>query len=340
MKLTFKYILPRILVLMVTVCVSSMVYKKVYMEPELKEQGPLKFNLLEFQWHNDVLYFGESSNIWTDPADTDKRNISDMINDSLTGMRLSGIQHSAYHAGMFLPVIASVDPRSRVKHLVVTMNLRSFDQAWIYSGLEGNLRRTACFYQLTDPMYNRLCATLGFYEHKDPEKQNAAMLKAFKEDTIKVPFKLKWLTIDQWKDNIVYHLSDGKTDEEKQALAHHYVKAYAFSIDTLNNPRIHDFDRIVNECQTKGIKLYFNILSENTRYADSLVGPELTRLMRYNRDLLVRRYAAKGAIVIDNLETVDAMDFSEKNWTTEHYNQRGRARVAAKVRKAIEKNRF
>ena len=337
MQWSFKHIAPRFIAIIATIFASSWIYNKVFWIPELKDQGPMLYNLIEYQNHNDVLYFGESSNYWVAPEDTDKRTISDMINDSLFGARLSGIQVPAYHAGMFLPVITHIHPNARVKHIVVTMNLRSFDKPWIYSTQEGALLRTRCFYYSTPPLYNRLCATLGFYDNPSPEFQDRKMLKAFEHDQIKANFPLAFTTVNTWKNSITYLNQDGSTNEDKQGLAHHYVKAYAFSIDTMNNPRIRDFDEIVNVCKLKNIKVYFNLLSENTQWADSLVGNKLSDLMRYNRDLLVDRYTRKGAVVIDNLEAVPGKHFGEKNWTTEHYDQTGRAIIAKNVCKALAK---
>lgn len=336
MQWSLKHIVPRVLAIALTVWLSAIVYKKVFWIPELKDQGPMLFKLKEFQNHNDVLYFGESSNYWVAPEDTDKRTISDMINDSLDGARVSGIQVPAYHAGMFLPVIKQIDPDSRVKTIVVTMNLRSFDKPWIYSTQEGALMRTKCFYYQTPPIFNRLCATLGYYYNPSADQQDAKMLYAFEHDSIKVDFPLNYYTINSWKDKIVYKKPDGSVDEDKQGLAHHYVKAYAFSIDTANNPRVKDFDDIVKVCRQKNIRVCFNIMAENTEWADSLVGTDLSDVMRFNRDLLVQRYTQMGAIVVDNLEAVPGKYFGEKNWTTEHYNQFGRMIVARNVRNALK----
>lgn len=308
-----------------TVGLSAFVYKAIYWEPELKDQGHMLFNVLEFEWHNDALYIGESSNYWTSPNDSDKRSISEMINAQLAHGRLSGTQVPAYHAGMFLPVIRQIDPNSRVKHLVVTMNLRSFGQAWIYSSQEAALMRSKCFYGDQHPLFNRMAAALGYYEQPSASEQDAKMLAAFEHDRIQSQVALPYMTINTWKDHIVYD------DPAKQALAHHYVKAYAFSIDTLNNPRIADFDEMVNVCRSKGIRLYFNIMSENTAWADSLVGPALSGLMRENVAKLVKRYASKGVVMIDNLSLVPAACFGEKDWTTEHYDQSGRQIIAQQV---------
>lgn len=322
--------------LVATVAISSMVYKKIYWLPELKDQGPMLFNLLEFEWHNDVLYIGESSNYWIAPEDTDKRSISDMINDSLPGFRLSGMQVPAYHAGMFLPIVKMIDTHSRVKHLVITMNLRSFDKPWIYSTQEGALMRSKCFYYSSNPIYNRMCAALGYYPNPSAESQEQKMLQAFEFDTLKVSFPIKFNTIKRWCEQEKFPLPGGGEDFPKRELADHYIKAYAFQIDTSSNPRIKDFDEMVKVCKQKNIKLYFNLLAENIQWADSLVGQDLVYLMKENRNLLVDRYTKMGVTVVDNLESVPGECFGEKKWTTEHYNQKGRRIVAAKVCKTLK----
>lgn len=321
---------------LLTYLISEGVYRSIYMVPELKDQGPMLYNLMEYQWHNDALYIGESSNIWVSPEDNDKRNISDMINDSLQGFRLSGLQAPAYHAGLYLPVIERISPASRVRHIVVTMNLRSFGKPWIFSTLEGQLQRTRCFYATDWPLFNRLRATLGAYENPDPAEQDEKMLHAFAYDTLKTTYQLPFNTIKRWCEQVKFPLPEGGEDFPKRVLADHYVKAYAFQIDTNTNPRIRDFDKMVKVCKSKGIRLYFHILAENTEWADSLIGPELVQLMRDNRNLLRYRYSKMGVTVIDNLETVPGKHFAEKNWTTEHYDQTGRSLVADRVRKILQ----
>ena len=338
MEVNIKHISFKVLALALTVSISAFVYKKIYWVPELKDQGPMLFNLLEFEWHNDVLYLGESSNYWIAPEDQDKRTISDMINDSLPGFRLSGMQVPAYHAGMFLPIVNMIDPTSRVKHLVVTMNLRSFDKPWILSTQEGALLRAKCFYYNSNPIYNRMCAALGYYENPSAESQDKKMLEAFEFDTLKVDFPLQFKTIKRWCEQEKFPLPQGGEDFPKRELADHYIKAYAFQIDTNTNPRIKDFDAIVKVCKQKNIKLYFNLMAENIEWADSLVGKELVYFMKANRDLLLARYSSMGVVMVDNLESVPGGYFGEKNWTTEHYNQFGRLIVARNVANSLKKN--
>ena len=79
------------------------------------------------------------------------------------------------------------------------------------------------------------------------------------------------------------------------------------------------------------LDVFFNILPENINLADSLVGKELVYLMRKNRDFLVQRYSGKGVVVIDNLESVQSDYFIDKNWTTEHYTDKGRIIIAKNI---------
>jgi hypothetical protein len=120
-------------------------------------------------------------------------------------------------------------------------------------------------------------------------------------------------------------------------LADHYIKSYAFQIDADKNPRIADFDKIVKVAKKKDLNLVFNLLAENTEYADSLVGKNLLWLMKSNRDLLVERYSKQGVIVVDNLEIVPGWDYTDQHWTTEHYGQYGRQLIAKNVADSLKK---
>ena len=80
----------------------------------------------------------------------------------------------------------------------------------------------------------------------------------------------------------------GQRGQEMTDLACHYIKAHAFQIRD-DNPRIKDFDKIVELCKERGWNLVFNILPENVDKANELVGKDLLFLMKQNRDYLVKR---------------------------------------------------
>jgi hypothetical protein len=116
----------------------------------------------------------------------------------------------------------------------------------------------------------------------------------------------------------------------------HYIRTYAFDIDTAKNIRIKDFDEIVKIADNRGWKLVFNLMAENTEKAAQLIGPGLVRIMRNNALLLGSRYSAMGVTVVNNLESVPDSSYLDQNWTTEHYDEAGRKQVAANVAKMMK----
>jgi hypothetical protein len=138
-------------------------------------------------------------------------------------------------------------------------------------------------------------------------------------------------TIKKWCELPKFVDENGEQDMEKRTLADHYIKAYAFQIDSNKNPRMQELDEITRICKEKGYRLIFNFLAENTEYADSLVGEPLVWLMRQNRDILVQYLESRGAEVVDNLEAVPGKHYTDQNWTTEHYDEVGRQIIANRV---------
>ena len=128
----------------------------------------------------------------------------------------------------------------------------------------------------------------------------------------------------------------GKIDRAQTELACHYIKAYGFQIDTLRNPRIADFDAIVELAREREWNLVFNLMAENMEKAGYLVGDDLLYLMNANRELLKNYYGSRGVLVVDNLSRVEDEQFTDQDWTTEHYGERGRKTIAKQVALALK----
>jgi hypothetical protein len=126
--------------------------------------------------------------------------------------------------------------------------------------------------------------------------------------------------------------------EQNLPLASHYIKNFAFNIDTVYNERIADLNAIVSIAKNKGYEVIFNLLGENTIEAEKLVGRELLYLMEKNRSLLVNYYTNKGVTMVDNFYQIPDSCFVDRNWPTEHYNYQGKKIVAENIKKAIEAN--
>lgn len=317
---------------------ANSIYTRYYWKDELAKDADVLLDLLKIQDSCEVLYFGESSNFsYNAEKDSLTARISDFISYYYPTLRLGTLNSSAYHAGIYLPLIKQISS-DKVKTIIVTMNLRTFDQAAIHAELESALQKKAVMYQPRPPLLNRVLVSLNHYDDTPIAERDRKMWKQWTFDTLKSSeVDFPYPTIKSWCAVVKYPLPDGTEDMKKRELADHYIKAYAFQIDTLTNPRIKDFDAIVEVAKKKNIQLVFNLLAENTEYADSLVGNNLVWLMRQNRDLLVKRYTQKGAIVVDNLEAVPGWDYTDQHWTTEHYGQYGRQLIAFNVANALKK---
>lgn len=316
------------LMIVLAICAA---YQTWLWRSEADRYGDQLTELLDKADTCDLLFFTESSNANTSPRDSIKLSISKLFAAHYPQYTISAVDKPAVHGGVFVALLNRLPERRKVQTIIVTMNLRSFGQAWIHSQLESQLMKANVMYANPPLALNKWRMIFGGYDHRSASERDKLKEHQWRTDTLRFPFDYPYHTIRAWDDgfgNGKYLHPDGSWDLPKIALACHYIKAYAFQIDTLTNPRIHDFDQMVEIAQRKKVRLVFHLMAENTAYADSLVGPELTFLMRQNRDLLVERYTRKGVQVVDQLERVPGKYYTDQNWTTEHYWYEGRKLLA------------
>ncbi|MFT4522449.1 MAG: hypothetical protein ACI8ZN_001399 [Bacteroidia bacterium] len=327
-------LLLRIPLIFFAMVIFDLAYVRWFWMDDIKKEAPVLNDVLALQDSCQILYFGESSNFSYHPTrDSLHDRISDFISYHLPNKRLGTVNSSAYHAGIFVPLIQQIHKDSKVEAIIVTMNMRTFDQAVRHSELESSLRKAAVMYAPRPPLLNRLLVTLNYYDNTSAVDRDFEMWKDWTYDTLKsndTSIRFEPNTIRRWCEVIKFPDSFGTEYMPKRALADHYIKAYAFQIDD-ENPRVKDFDRIVAIAQEKNIKLVFNLLAENVEYADSLVGKNLVWLMQQNRDFLVDRYSKRGVLVVDNLQAVGGYHYTDQVWTTEHYDAVGRKIIAQSV---------
>ncbi|MDQ3046841.1 MAG: hypothetical protein M3R27_04775 [Bacteroidota bacterium] len=340
MKVLYK-IISRILLLTVVVFLCNFAYRKTLWKEDLKTTGAeLLEQIIHAQDSADVIYFAESSNWSTHEKDTIKKSISEFTSEYYPGLVFRSVQKGAIHAGVYVPLIKRIRKGARVKTIVVTLNLRSFNANWIHSKLETPLMRANLAYEQRPAVLSRFLMSLNAYDNRSEKQRDEDLMEQWRKDQLMFPYPFQYSSIIEWDramGNGTYLKTDGTWDMPKIELACSYVKTYAFQIDTLTNPRIKDFDRIVKICKEKNLNLVFNLMAENVQYADSLVGKDLVYLIHQNRDLLMARYNKDDVTVVDNLELVDGKLYIDQNWTTEHYMQVGRQTIANNLAEHLRK---
>lgn len=336
-KLIFR-LSAALLIFIIIIFFTNYVYEKYYYFSDCEKlDAKLLFTQDSLQNTSDVLYYAESSNATAANSDTCLLSISQMI-DSLSPLKVSSIDHGAIHARTFLQLIKNIKSNSKVKTIIVTLNSRSFGSPWINSHLETNVAQANVMYEPTIPIFKRIKLSFNNFDNKIIQLRDHDVENDWASLKLNVPKNFPYKTVRQWDNAMAtgtYLLPNGDWDMPKITLACHYIKTYAFPIDVKSNPRIKDFDEIVNIAKQKNLKLIFHLLAENVQYADSLVGKELVNIMYQNQELLIERYHKNGVTVVNSFELVNGLDFIDQDWTTEHYNQTARLTLAKNVLKYL-----
>lgn len=333
-------IIYRIIYLISFLIVSNFVYKKYFLETDIQIHSPI-LNLVNkaIEKQAEIVYLGESSNTTYLEEDIDKRKISEFIAAYFPSIQFADITKEASHAGIYYELLRNIPENSSIKTVIVTMNLRSFNASWIYSNLETPLQKSIVLLKDNPPLFNRFLLSFKGYDIKT-EKEREEQVKEQWKKSLVFSDNSPSSNVKEWDKKVFKEgikNSDGSKNQALTDLACHYIKAYAFQIDTLQNPRIKDFDKIVELAKNRGWRLIFNLLAENTTKGNELVGKNLLYLMYQNRDLLIKRYNRNGVIVVDNLDKVDDAEFIDKNWTSEHYREKGRKIIANNIAFELKK---
>lgn len=325
------------LMLTISVVVSlNEIYNLSFFSKDLNDYSPMGSQILKHK-NVDIYYFGESSNATFANNDSTKESISELISHNFSNFNFATIDTGAVHAGIYKYWLNMINLKTKPKTIIVTMNLRSFGAGWIHSKLETSIQKSTVLMRGYPNILNRFALALGFFDNKSEKERFDDMINSWKKIELNSMKNLKYKTVLEW-DSVIgnggWLLENGNWDIKKIQLACHYIKAYAFNIDE-SNPRIKDFDEILEWGKSNGVKIIFSIMPENVEYADSCVGEVLVDIMRQNRDFLVKRYSSQGAFVVDNLELVEGRNYIDQDWTSEHYNQVGRIAVAKHISKVM-----
>ena len=334
-----KKILIRIIVIAVVLFAFNYIYKRFFYEQDIQKYSEIINLLRDVQDNSEILYLGESSNFTFRSDDVDKRPISEFIADYYPEKKLGTINKGAVHAGIYKVILENIPESSPVETIIITMNLRSFNAGWRYSKLETSLQKQIVLLKDNPPLFNRFILSFKGYDIKDDDQRTKQVKRNWRKNKLEFPFDFPYTTVTDWDREMAkinWLKPDGTRDKDKVQLGCHYVKTYAFQIDTNSNQRIKDFDNIVKLCKKRGWNLVLNLMAENLEKANTLVGKELVYLMKQNRDLLVDRYSKKGVIVVDNLNNIHNDQYIDQNWTTEHYAETGRKTIANNVADSLK----
>lgn len=309
---------------------------------DVDEHSDTLENLWPHQDNSNIIYFGESSNFYQEHPDTPKVRISDYLNRMVPNLEIEEVDNAGLVASNYLHIIRHIPTNSKVKAVIVTLNLRSFGPTWIYDHNSNYLKKADELIKPRPKLFNRMMIALKAYDYIEPKEldrlRNEAWLKP-----LKFNFSLPYENLNTWNKAIANGgilRDDGSWDMDKIPVASHFIKNYAFNIDFVENPRVKDFDEIIAYAQSRNWNLYLHLLSENVAEAELLVGEELVEIMEANTELLMQRYhnPKEKVFVINNFKTVPNAEFRDRTFPTEHYSNKGKRMCARKIAVVIEAN--
>ena len=333
-------ILSRIVLLAIILVAMNYIYKYFFFEKDLQQYSDVINLIRKVPDSSDIVYIGESSNVSFRSDDIDKRPISGFLSDFFPDLTVSDITKPASHAGIYKILLSKIPDTSNIKTVVVTLNLRSFNAQWIHSKLETSLQKSMVLLKGYPPIVNRFLLSFKAYDIKTNDERDKQVKKKWENDALNFDYPFPQKNVIDW-DYSMAHTgikdSNDIIDYETTSLACHFIKGYAFQIDTLHNPRIKDLNDIIDLAEDRGWNLIFNLLAENTEKAQELVGDDLLYLMEQNRKLLIDYFQRKGVTMVDNLFAISDEQFIDQDWTTEHYAENGRKIIASNIAEQLKK---
>ena len=343
MKKESKQIIKRLAlkffcVLLLLVAMDVAYYFTLY-QKDLDQHCPIKLlSQKALTEQADIVYLAESSNGSHAPYDTSTLPISTLIGEMLPEQQVSNLAQNACHAAIYYDVLNNIPRSAPVKVAVVTVNMRSFGCEWIYSDLEPALQKWQVMMHPGPALYRRLLLGLSDIRPWNAAEREQLILEKLKEQTLTPTATQPYRNASEWdhafaQAGMLYNGQPATGDT--LALACHHIKHFALTLDE-TNPRIQDFDRIVQLCKKRGFTLVFNILAENTDQIKDWVGPELNQILHRNAEFVIQRYEPQGVIVVNNLDAVRSSSFFEHEFPTEHYDFEGRKAIARNVAKALK----
>ncbi len=335
-----KYTAIRMILAVVFLFTMNQLYLNTFWKDDINKHADTLENLWVVPLESDAIYFGESSNFHIQEGDSIKHRISYALDSLLPSISIATVDNAGLHAGTYLSLVKNIPKEMNLKFVVITVNYRSFSANWRYAPFENYLAKSALMLEPSLPILNKYMISLKQYDYQSDEERNVQMKLAWKNEKFAIP-NFDYDNVIEWDSAMAWHTwleVNPNLTEENIPLASHYIKNFAFNLDTVNNERIEDLNAIVSIANNKDYKVIFNLLGENFEEAERLVGSELIYLMEKNRSLLVSYYADKGVIMVDNFYQIPDSCFVDRNWPTEHYNYQGKKIVAENIKKAIIEN--
>lgn len=248
---------------------------------------------------SQILCFGDSSIAAAKASEYESRTIGDMLGAYYPGLSAGSITVSPFDFGVIENLIQQLPQYNRVKTIVLSFRV-------------GDL----------GPLY-------GIAPNEWEMQTDGA------KEALKFPFKTQVTNRETWLKNIKTKNLPPEL-KAKQELIISFVRQMAYNLDSLNSKPIDDLDDIAKLCKAQGIQLVLQILPEDIKTIKTVAGAELEYLLHENARIMTKRYTSKGALVINNLESVPGLSIQANAAGYQRYSDGSRRTIAKNLAIAIQ----
>ena len=271
---------------------------------------------------SDVLVFYDSVNYYSPPGDTDRREIAEMLDGELTGLRVGAYDHGAFQMGVYSAVVrhATRQADGPSPLFLVSINIRSFCPAW-------RDRPDWRFEELIEDLDHggdglkdmAFRAYVPFLKALDLPVGQASEHRGRYMD---LP-----VVVDGQSQGTVAELSASRGPQATaDALTLHYL--YPITDD---NERLMQLAELAELARKPDVHVRFFITPVNVQLGREVLGEKFERNFQANRDKIIQTLADRGCGVLDLSETAPPEWFHHGVRPNEHLNETGRRFVAAQL---------
>jgi len=265
----------------------------------------------------DVIHFCDSCNTWIDQHDSDRRPISELLNDRLVGKRVGRIDGGAYHLELYEAFVDLLIARQEHPELlIIPINLRSFSSEWdarpsyAFEAAKQQLRQAD----------NRLALAISpLLKTLQWETDSTKSIAAFKRTSVFDGDECVG-TVDDFENARYDHPSP-------ELVRNKFIYHYMYSL-TPEHRKLVAMRNIARKAAENNLQVVFYVTPVDCETGTSCLGDRFVEHVKQNVNVLRSQLAGTSATLVDCSSSLDARAFSWSQYPNEHLNELGRSFVA------------
>lgn len=272
----------------------------------------------------DILYFGDSVLDTTSWGDRDKRTLPQMLQGLLPHNSVAMLAHPADQPDVFLEYCRYLSRSAyKPKVVIVPISMRIFSIEWELNPGKQFEEEKLYFRYAHTPVYPFLPFLISFHVFPlYPRTQDAFMVTSF-------------IYNNKNLGTVGDYFGDKYNTYSKENMQKKITLYYSYNLSQ-NDAKLSSLKQIVDTCGRDRVLFYITPIAFDT--GEEFLGKAFTKQTEKNIVFLKNTIQEKGITILDlsHVLTSDNFFWEDELYMNEHLNQRGRAKVAAKVAEAVK----